>query len=339
MPVDRTHPQGSLGKDSAMFAGLLISKTDDGQKVELSQLDESQLPEGDVLIDVEYSTLNYKDGLAITGRSPVVRKWPMVPGIDLAGTVKESGSSEWKPGDKVVLNGWGVGETHWGGLAQKARLKGEWLVPLPKSMTSRQAMAIGTAGYTAALCVEALARPLIGVGRTPKISRAEAEALIVDCTEQPIQRPGTDAVQREHYSGKKKRHTLKTEYVVTGKGRIVAASASHPGSHHDLTIRRKGPPLPKRARAYVDSGYQGYDKDHANLEFPYKKPKRGELNDEEKEYNRGLSSFRVRVEHRIGRVKRFRIVSERFRNPLRTHDTKVSIVAGLVNLEDGFGPF
>ena len=158
MPVDRTHPQGSLGKDSAMFAGLLISKTDDGQKVELSQLDESQLPEGDVLIDVEYSTLNYKDGLAITGRSPVVRKWPMVPGIDLAGTVKESGSSEWKPGDKVVLNGWGVGETHWGGLAQKARLKGEWLVPLPKSMTSRQAMAIGTAGYTAALCVEALAR-------------------------------------------------------------------------------------------------------------------------------------------------------------------------------------
>lgn len=187
--------------------------------------------------------------------------------------------------------------------------------------------------------VEALARPLIGVGRTPKISRAEAEALIVDCTEQPIQRPGTDAVQREHYSGKKKRHTLKTEYVVTGKGRIVAASASHPGSHHDLTIRRKGPPLPKRARAYVDSGYQGYDKDHANLEFPYKKPKRGELNDEEKEYNRGLSSFRVRVEHRIGRVKRFRIVAERFRNPLRTHDTKVSIVAGLVNLEDGFGPF
>jgi acrylyl-CoA reductase (NADPH) len=141
-----------------MFAALLISKTDDGQKVELSQLDESQLPEGDVLIDVAYSTLNYKDGLAITGRSPVVRKWPMVPGIDLAGTVKESASSEWKPGDQVVLNGWGVGETHWGGLAQKARLKGEWLTPLPKSMTARQAMAIGTAGYTAALCVEALAK-------------------------------------------------------------------------------------------------------------------------------------------------------------------------------------
>ena len=140
-----------------MFAALLISKTDDGQKVELAQLEESQLPEGDVLVDVDYSTLNYKDGLAITGRSPVVRKWPMAPGIDLAGTVRESGSSEWKPGDKVVLNGWGVGETHWGGLAQKARLKGEWLVPLPKGMSARQAMAIGTAGYTAALCVDALA--------------------------------------------------------------------------------------------------------------------------------------------------------------------------------------
>jgi acrylyl-CoA reductase (NADPH) len=139
-----------------MFAALLISKTDDGQKVEATQLDESQLPEGDVLVAVDFSTLNYKDGLAITGRSPVVRKWPMVPGIDLAGTVLESSSSDWKAGDKVVLNGWGVGETHWGGLAQKARLKGEWLVPLPKGMTSRQAMAIGTAGYTAALCVDAL---------------------------------------------------------------------------------------------------------------------------------------------------------------------------------------
>jgi hypothetical protein len=187
--------------------------------------------------------------------------------------------------------------------------------------------------------VEGLAHPLIGVGRKPKVNREEAEALIVDCTEQPIQRPGTDARQREHYSGKKKRHTMKTEYVVTAKGRIAAVSASHPGSHHDLTIRRKAAPLPKRARAYVDSGYQGYDKDHAKLEFPYKKPKKGALSAEEKEYNRGLSSFRVRVEHRIGRVKRYKIVSERFRNPLKTHGTRTSIVAGLVNLEDGFGPF
>ena len=139
-----------------MFSALLISKTDEGQTVEVSQLDESQLPEGDVVIDVEYSTLNYKDGLAITGRSPVVRKWPMVPGIDLAGTVAESSHADWKAGDKVVLNGFGVGEGHWGGLSQKAKLKGDWLIALPAGITARQAMAIGTAGYTAALCVDAL---------------------------------------------------------------------------------------------------------------------------------------------------------------------------------------
>jgi len=139
-----------------MFSAILIDKSEAGQQVKLAQLDDAQLPEGDVTIDVEYSTLNYKDGLAITGRSPVVRKFPMVPGIDLAGTVRNSQHPDWKAGDKVVLNGWGVGETHWGGLAQQARLKGDWLVPLPKAFTSRQAMAIGTAGYTASLCVEAL---------------------------------------------------------------------------------------------------------------------------------------------------------------------------------------
>jgi acrylyl-CoA reductase (NADPH) len=139
-----------------MFSAVLISKGEAGQSVEVVQLDDAQLPEGDVSIDVEYSTLNYKDGLAITGSSPVVRKFPMVPGIDLAGIVRASSNPEWKAGDRVILNGWGVGETHWGGLAQKARLKGEWLVPLPKAFTSRQAMAIGTAGYTASLCVDAL---------------------------------------------------------------------------------------------------------------------------------------------------------------------------------------
>ncbi|MGB1563909.1 MAG: MDR family oxidoreductase [Sinimarinibacterium flocculans] len=139
-----------------MFSAILINKTDAGQTVELTQIDEAQLPEGDVTVDVEYSTLNYKDGLAITGKSPVVRKFPMVPGIDIAGTVSESSHADWKKGDKVVLNGWGVGETHWGGLAQKARLKGDWLVPLPSAFSSKQAMAIGTAGYTASLCVEAL---------------------------------------------------------------------------------------------------------------------------------------------------------------------------------------
>lgn len=139
-----------------MFSSLLITKNAAGQAVELTQLDEAQLAEGNVTVDVEYSTLNYKDGLAITGRSPVVRKFPMVPGIDLAGVVRHSSHADWAPGDRVVLNGWGVGEAHWGGLAQRARVKGEWLVALPAAFTTRQAMAIGTAGYTASLCVDAL---------------------------------------------------------------------------------------------------------------------------------------------------------------------------------------
>ena len=157
-----------------MFSAIVIDKNDAGQTVSVQQLDESALPEGDVLIDVAYSTLNYKDGLAITGASPVVRKFPMVPGIDLAGTVRESTSTEWKAGDKVVLNGWGVGEGHWGGLAQVARLKGEWLVPLPAAFTERQAMAIGTAGYTAALCVDAL----VNAGVTPD----QGEVLVTGAT-------------------------------------------------------------------------------------------------------------------------------------------------------------
>jgi acrylyl-CoA reductase (NADPH) len=157
-----------------MFSAIVIDKNDAGQSVSVQSLDESALPEGDVLIDVAYSTLNYKDGLAITGASPVVRKFPMVPGIDLAGTVRESTSAEWKAGDKVVLNGWGVGEGHWGGLAQVARLKGEWLVPLPAAFTERQAMAIGTAGYTAALCVDAL----VNAGVTPD----QGEVLVTGAT-------------------------------------------------------------------------------------------------------------------------------------------------------------
>jgi acrylyl-CoA reductase (NADPH) len=139
-----------------MFSALLIDKGEAGQTTALANLDEADLPDGDVSVDVEYSTLNYKDGLAITGASPVVRRFPMVPGIDLAGVVTASTHAQWKAGDRVVLNGWGVGETHWGGLAQRARLNGDWLVPLPAAFTARQAMAIGTAGYTASLCVGAL---------------------------------------------------------------------------------------------------------------------------------------------------------------------------------------
>ena len=184
--------------------------------------------------------------------------------------------------------------------------------------------------------IEILAKPLFGVRRMPKITRKEAEAMIVDCTEQPIYRPGTEPAQTEHYSGKKKRHTLKTEYIITRKGRIASASPSYPGSHHDLTVRRAGPRLHARAHLYGDSAYQGYDKEHSNIDFPYKKPKKGELTGEEKEYNRGLSGFRVGVEHGIGRTKRFRIVSDRYRNPRRTHHTKTSIVAGMVNMNAGF---
>ncbi len=157
-----------------MFSAIVIDKTDEGQTVTLQQLDESALPEGDVAIDVAFSTLNFKDGLAVTGASPVVRKFPMVPGIDLVGTVTESSHADWKAGDTVVLNGWGVGEGHWGGLSQKAKLKGDWLVPLPSAFTPKQAMAIGTAGYTAALCVDAL----LDWGVTPE----QGEVLVTGAT-------------------------------------------------------------------------------------------------------------------------------------------------------------
>ena len=136
-----------------MFKGILLNKTDAGTDAKVADINDSDLPEGDVTLRVDYSTINYKDGLAITGKAPVVRKFPMVPGIDGAGTVEESNSPLWKAGDKVVLNGWGVGEGHWGCLAQKARLKGEWLVALPSGVTTKQAASIGTAGYTAMLCV------------------------------------------------------------------------------------------------------------------------------------------------------------------------------------------
>lgn len=139
-----------------MFNAVVISQSADQQSVSVDSLENEALPEGDVLVRVDYSTINYKDALAITGASPVVRSFPMVPGIDLAGVVEESAHARWKAGDKVVLNGWGVGEAHWGGLSQFARVKGDWLVPLPETFNTRQAMIIGTAGYTAGLCVDAL---------------------------------------------------------------------------------------------------------------------------------------------------------------------------------------
>ncbi|QOR38559.1 oxidoreductase [Billgrantia diversa] len=141
-----------------MFKAILIDKQDDGQRVGVETLDEDRLPEGDVTVRVACSTLNYKDALAITGKGPVVRRFPMVPGIDLAGTVEHSDSDEFRPGDAVLLNGWGVGETHWGGLAELARLEGRWLIPHPSDFNFQQSMAIGTAGYTAMLSVMMLER-------------------------------------------------------------------------------------------------------------------------------------------------------------------------------------
>jgi acrylyl-CoA reductase (NADPH) len=141
-----------------MFNAILLNKNADGAtNAQLTQLDDGQLPaDGDVTVRVDYSTINYKDGLAITGKAPVVRTWPMVPGIDGAGEVIASSHPDWKAGDEFILNGWGVGEAHWGCLAQRAKLKGDWLIPRPPGMSARTAMAIGTAGYTAMLSVMAL---------------------------------------------------------------------------------------------------------------------------------------------------------------------------------------
>jgi acrylyl-CoA reductase (NADPH) len=143
---------------TATFKAIVVDKADGGQTVQLADFDENDLMEGDVTVAVEYSTLNYKDGLAITGKAPVVRRFPMIAGVDLAGVVESSSHPAWKSGDKVILNGWGLGETHLGAYAEKARVKGDWLVRVPSSMTARDAMAIGTAGYTAMLAAMALER-------------------------------------------------------------------------------------------------------------------------------------------------------------------------------------
>ncbi|HHV69463.1 MAG TPA: oxidoreductase [Ochrobactrum intermedium] len=140
------------------FKALLISRTDDAITSAVTELDESQLPEGDVLVDVEYSTINYKDGLVLQGAGGLVKTYPHVPGVDFAGIVSESKSPDFKPGDRVVLTGWRVGEIHWGGLAEKARVKGDWLLALPDAVSTRDAMAVGTAGLTAMLAVIELER-------------------------------------------------------------------------------------------------------------------------------------------------------------------------------------
>ena len=152
------------------FKALLVSRDEEKkQSVDFVELADADLMEGDVTVAVEATTVNYKDGLAITGKAPVIRRWPLIPGIDLAGTVISSDSPEWKAGDKVILNGWGVGESHHGAYAQKARVRSEWLVPLPAGMSPVGAMAVGTAGYTAMLCVMALERHGIAPSRGPVV--------------------------------------------------------------------------------------------------------------------------------------------------------------------------
>lgn len=181
--------------------------------------------------------------------------------------------------------------------------------------------------------IEVLTAQVLGIKRMVRVSREEAEALIIDCTEQPIERPSRK--QRCWYSGKKKRHTIKTEIVITESGRIVSVSKPAPGCVHDLEIRRRGPPLPASSHVYADSGYQGLQNDHSGIDIPYKKTKANPLTKDERAYNHALSRFRVRVEHSIGRLKSFRILSERYRYPRNRYAVKINTVAGIINFAAG----
>ncbi len=182
--------------------------------------------------------------------------------------------------------------------------------------------------------IEPIVAQVLGVKRAIRVTRAEAEALIVDATEQPIQRPRRK--QRCWYSGKKKRHTIKTEAIITAQGRIVSVSPPVPGRVSDITIRRRGPPLPKGARLYADSGYQGLQDEHPDIDIPYKKTKKRKLTKDERAYNHALSRFRVRVEHTFAKIKSFRMFSERFRYSRATYAAKFSAIAGIINLIAGF---
>lgn len=182
--------------------------------------------------------------------------------------------------------------------------------------------------------IEPLARRALGVKKRIKVTADEAQSLILDCTEQPVQRP--QSKQRCWYSGKKKRHTVKNEIIITEHGKIAAVSDDAPGRVHDIEVRRRGPPLPKNARAYADSGYQGYQKDHPALDIPYKKSKKNPLAKDQKEYNHALARLRVKAEHALARMKRFRILADKFRYPRASHTAKFAIIAGIANLAAGF---
>ena len=176
--------------------------------------------------------------------------------------------------------------------------------------------------------------PVLKIQKNRQIKEQEAKDIIIDCTEHPIERPKKG--QKKYYSGKKKRHTLKTEIQITGEGEIIHVSNPHPGREHDMKVRQQGPPLHPNATAYVDSGYQGLHQDHDTVEYPYKKSKNKPLTFEEKLYNQCLSRFRVKVEHKIRELKTFRILKEQYRNHRKGFGIAVNIVAGIVNLKNGF---
>jgi acrylyl-CoA reductase (NADPH) len=203
------------------FKAIVIDKAESGQSVRLTDFDDKDLMDGDVTVAVEWSTVNYKDGLALTGKAPVVRRFPMIAGIDFAGAVESSSHPNWRTGDKVILNGWGLGETHLGAYAQKARVKGDWLVRLPSTMSAHDAMAIGTAGYTAMLCVIALERagvtpargPVVvtgaagGVGSVAVALLAKLGYAVTASTGRPAEAPylkelgATDVIERKELAG------------------------------------------------------------------------------------------------------------------------------------------
>ena len=183
--------------------------------------------------------------------------------------------------------------------------------------------------------LEPLLAKVMALPNKKYLSKEEVESLIIDATEQPIERPQKG--QKPYYSGKKKRHTLKKEIRVTRAGRIIHTSKSRPGSIHDFQVHKTEPPIPKDTRAFVDSGYQGLDKLHIQTELPYKATKTKPLDEEEKEYNQALSRIRVKVEHILGDIKTFRILGDRYRNKRKRHNIKFNIIAGIVNLKNGFG--
>jgi hypothetical protein len=183
--------------------------------------------------------------------------------------------------------------------------------------------------------IESLLEKVMTLPKREGLQPDELEALIIDATESQIERPKHE--QKAYYSGKKKRHTIKTEIRITRRGRIVHVSESVPGSVHDFALLKSGDKIPKESRVYVDSGYQGIQEIHKESEYPYKKPKKGELTDEEKEYNTAFSRIRVKVENVIAKIKVFHIVSDRYRNKGKRFNEKFRIIAGIVNLKSGFG--